>query len=74
MENELRIRVGSQIATLRKEQGLSQRDLAERCGMNPSNIARIELGRYSVGLDILQRILESLDSDVTISKKNHNTA
>lgn len=73
MGNELRLRVGSQIAALRKERGLSQRDLAELCDMNPSNIGRIEVGRYSVGLDILQRILEQLDSDIIICKKSQST-
>lgn len=40
--------------------------------MNCSNIARIELGRYSVGLDVLQRILDEIGADLIICKKNQS--
>lgn len=65
---EHRKRIGQKIASLRKKKGMSQRDLAAATGFNPSNIARIELGRYSVGLDVLQKIAEALDAYVEINE------
>jgi transcriptional regulator with XRE-family HTH domain len=52
MMNE-RERIGKRIAELRKRRGLSQAKLAELAGVDPGHIARIELGRYSTGIDIL---------------------
>ena len=68
MDNH-RLIIGTRIAELRKKKGLSQRALAELTGYNPSNIARIELGRYSVGLDVLQSIADKLDADVNIQER-----
>lgn len=65
---ENRERIGQQIALLRKEKGLSQRALAELCGVTYQNINKIELGRYSVGLDILSKICDSLGCELRIEK------
>jgi transcriptional regulator with XRE-family HTH domain len=66
---ENRIRIGREIAELRTKNGMSQRKLAELTGFNNSNIARIELGRYSVGLDILAKIAEALGREVELIEK-----
>jgi transcriptional regulator with XRE-family HTH domain len=55
-----RQRIGQHIAQLRKEQGMTQQDLANRVEMQRSHIARIEAGRYSVGLDTLTAIAQAL--------------
>lgn len=55
-----RQRIGQHIAQLRKEQGMTQQDLANRVEMQRSHIARIEAGRYSVGLDTLTAIGQAL--------------
>jgi transcriptional regulator with XRE-family HTH domain len=55
-----RQRIGQHIAQLRKEQGMTQQDLANRVEMQRSHIARIEAGRYSVGLDTLTDIAQAL--------------
>jgi transcriptional regulator with XRE-family HTH domain len=55
-----RQRIGQHIAQLRKEQGMTQQDLADRVEMQRSHIARIEAGRYSVGLDTLAAIAQAL--------------
>ena len=34
----------AQIVTARKQEGLSQKELADRCGMKASNLSRIENG------------------------------
>ena len=58
--NSERLRIGHRIAELRKSQKLTQSQLAERCGIQQSHIARIETGHYSVGLDTLSQIATSL--------------
>jgi len=55
-----RLRMGERIATLRKEQGLTQEQLGEMCGILGNHITRIEKGRYSVGLDTLSAIAKAL--------------
>lgn len=64
-----RERIGQQIALLRKERGLSQRALSELCGVTFQNINKIELGRYSVGLDILTKITDALGCELRITEK-----
>lgn len=55
-----RERIGKRIAEIRKSKGLSQAKLAELTNMAPGNIARIELGKYSTGIDILAKISDAL--------------
>ena len=55
-----RQRIGQHIAQLRKEKGMTQQDLADRVEMQRAHIARIEAGRYSVGLDALAAIAQAL--------------
>ena len=62
--NSERLRIGQRIAELRKEQNLTQTQLAERCGLQQAHIARIETGRYSVGLDTLTQIATALGRTV----------
>lgn len=56
---EERKRIGSEIAAIRKAKGMTQQDLAVMVGMERAHIARIELGKYSVGLDTLAAIAEA---------------
>ena len=58
--------IGKRIAELRKERKLSQVDLAIKTGLDKGHIARIELGRYSVGLDTLQKIADALEVKIEI--------
>lgn len=69
INQEERTRIGAKIKELRAEKGLSQRELAEMTGLNYSNIAKIELGKYSVGLDILVQISNDLGCEVDIVNK-----
>lgn len=55
-----RERIGKRIAEIRKSKGLSQVKLAELTDIAPGNIARIETGRYSTGIDILSKIADAL--------------
>ena len=66
----MRESIGKQIAAIRKKKGLSLRQLAELTGLNHSNIGKIELGKYSVGVDILGKICDALDCDIEIKERN----
>ena len=64
--DSIRSEVGNRIAEIRKKKGLTQRELAEKSGIHYSNIAKIEMGRYSVGIDILHKVLNALNCEVKI--------
>lgn len=67
MNKELqRQRIGQRIAEIRKAQGITQQDLADRTGIQRNHISRIEQGRYSVGFDTLQAIAEALGGTIDI--------
>lgn len=59
-----RLRIGQRIAELRKERGMTQTQLAERCRLQQAHIARIEAGKHSVGLDTLAQIADALGMQV----------
>lgn len=67
-----RQRIGNKIKMLRLNKGLKQSELSDKIGIHQSNITRIEAGRYSVGLDILQEIANALDCDLDIVSRNEN--
>lgn len=69
VELNIREQIGQRIKVLRKINDVSQRDLAEKSGITPANIANIELGRYSVGLDVLYKIVDALHCDIEITEK-----
>lgn len=56
-----RERIGKRIAEIRKQKGISQAQLSELTGIAPGNIARIELGKYSTGIDLLSKIAQALN-------------
>ena len=62
-----RLRMGERIATLRKEKGMTQQDLADVTGNQRNHISRIESGKYSVGFDTLQAIAEALGGTIDIN-------
>lgn len=58
--------VGQQVRQARETKGLTGQQLAERCGLSQSHIARIEAGRYNVTTDILAIIAHALGAEITI--------
>lgn len=65
-ENETRKMVGERLKTLRTMQRLSVRDLAEKTGINISNISRIENGKISPTLDVLDKLAQALGTTIKI--------
>ncbi|MCZ2505101.1 helix-turn-helix domain-containing protein [Bacteroides fragilis] len=64
-----RERIGKRIAEIRKTKGLSQAKLSELTGIAPGNIARIETGKYSTGIDILSKIANALGYKLDFTEK-----
>ena len=61
--------IGKKLRVLRDKKGISQRDLSEICNVSQTNIANIENGKYSVGLDVLHRMSSALGANVEIIEK-----
>ena len=58
--------IGIQIMEARKKKNLTQLQLSELSGVNRTNIAKIETGRYNVSIDILSRICDALSCEINI--------
>lgn len=53
--------VGPKIRKLRKHRKLTQTELAERIGIQQSDLSRMEKGEYRISLDTLFKILAEFD-------------
>ena len=62
MKEKEEYKIGKLLASIRKTMGLSQTEVAEKVTSQDKNISRIELGKYSPGADVIQRIEEALGS------------
>lgn len=60
--------IGQQIAQLRTKRGLSVRQLADLCGMDYSNLSKIERGTYNASVAIIDKILIALDAHLKIEE------
>jgi len=56
--------VGSKIRALRKDRGLTQSELAQRIGVQQSDLCRMENGEYKVSLETLFKILGVFSMDI----------
>jgi len=55
--------LGRKLRRLRKERKLSPAEVAERSGVDPQDLARIERGEARVGLETLFRLLAAFEVD-----------
>lgn len=58
--------IGRQVKEARIAAGMTIRGLADKCGIGPGHITRIECGRYNVSTDTLAIIAGVLDTKITI--------
>lgn len=54
---------------MRERQGLTQTQLADRCGVNQADISRIERGSTSPTTRTLQKIADALGADVRLVER-----
>jgi ribosome-binding protein aMBF1 (putative translation factor) len=66
---ELRYAIVSTLAKLRKEQNLTQVQLAKRMNTTPSVISRIENGNQNISVDIVEKIAKILGKTPVLSFK-----
>lgn len=62
--NTLSERLGHRIARQRRAAGLTQAELAEKVGVQPETISRLETGRRRVSMEMLTLISESLSLEL----------
>lgn len=58
--------IALQVIALRERHGLTQAQLAARCGIDQGDISRIERGSTSPTARTLQRVADALDADVRL--------
>lgn len=58
-----------QIIKARKEQNITQAELAKRVGTQKSNISRLESGNYNPSLDFLTKVAKSLGKSLSVEIK-----
>lgn len=63
---EQRIRIGQEIAELRKQRGMTQQNVSDKTAIRRPHVTRVELGKYNFGFDTLQAIADALDADIRI--------
>lgn len=73
-ESELAHDLGQLVYDRRTRLGLSQTELAERCGMRQPQISRIEGGGTMPTIPLLRRLARALDADLTIDLTPHGEA
>ncbi|MEU4232684.1 helix-turn-helix transcriptional regulator [Nonomuraea sp. NPDC026600] len=73
-EAELAHDLGQLVYDRRTALGLSQTELAERCGMKQPQISRIEGGGTVPTIPLLRRLARALDADLTINLTPHGNA
>ncbi len=60
---DLRKRFGTMVAVHRRELGWTQQELADRTGMSPDMISRIETGGSGARFNTVEKIASALDVD-----------
>ncbi len=58
--------MGHCIRDLRLQKGMTQEQLAQQAGITRPNVANIEAGKYSAGLDVLNKIAYALGTTIYI--------
>lgn len=57
---DIKKQFGSRVTFLRKARGISQEELAHRCGLHVTYVSGIERGKRNVSLENIRRIAEGL--------------
>lgn len=52
---------GLRVKSLRKNNGMSQNELAEKSGLNRPYISGIEQGKRNVSLEVIEKLAEALE-------------
>lgn len=64
MDNNLSRKVSCFLIKIRKQNNISQQELANMVGLSRNFISELELEKKSISLDSLEKILDTLNVDV----------
>lgn len=62
----------SQLRAMRKQRGMTQRELAEKIGQTQQRVAEIESGEFSPSLNTLKPILKALNAELLLHDLTEN--
>ena len=62
--------IREKITEFRKQQGLTQTDLAQKVGVRQATISDFENGKYNLRSDLLEKILIVLNLDIVQRSEN----
>ncbi|MDE7463061.1 MAG: helix-turn-helix transcriptional regulator [Muribaculaceae bacterium] len=65
MRTEINNIFGRRVSEIRKSQGLSQEEFADRCGIHRTYVGAIERGEKSPTLNTIQKIADGLNISIT---------
>jgi HTH-type transcriptional regulator/antitoxin HipB len=65
--------IGVALRTLRKEKGLSQKELGQRVGLDQKKISLLENGNANCRVDSLFRLLSALELGVVLQSKSNSS-
>ena len=68
-ELDILYKIKKQVISLRKEKGLSQKELAKLIGTKQSAISRLENEDYNPSVELLAKIAKAFDKDLEIQLK-----
>ena len=51
--------IGERIRKIRIEKGMTQKEIAEKCGINDANIRKYESGRQNPKIDTIEKIAKA---------------
>lgn len=61
--------MGESIRKLRTAQGWEQEQLAQIAGITTSNVRSVEVGKYAVNIDVLNKIAGALGAELRMVEK-----
>jgi len=61
--------IGEKVRAARKAMGKTQKQLSEVTGIHPSTLSEIENARFTGALDILERYLDAVGLELTVTEK-----
>ena len=65
MREHILVRYGQTVRKVRLEQGMSQEELADRCGLHRTYISDVELGKRNLSFENIERIAVSLNKSIS---------
>lgn len=68
------MKINEKIKTLRLERGMSIRQLADATGVSKTTIVNIEQGYNSASIELVQRLLDHLGYELSITTKRERPA